>query len=105
FSHQEQALSIRTGSRESRGPLCQARPPREEAAIPPLVDLAHRRRRSPERHHLWAAHPWLEGRGNYPGPESSCGYGCARRGRLRTDRRKGQGVRAEASDEEGLDLA
>src|SRR5207249_11494986 len=49
FPHQEQAVPIRAGSRESRRSLRQARPPRQQAPVPPPVDSARGRRRPPER--------------------------------------------------------
>src|SRR5216683_5750845 len=40
FPHQEQALPIRAGSRQSRRSLRQARPPREKARVPQALDSA-----------------------------------------------------------------
>src|SRR6266851_375112 len=74
FPHQEQALPIRTGSRESRRPLRQARPPRQEAPVPPIVDSARRRRRPPERLDLRPVDSRLEGRGRRSRPQGPRGY-------------------------------
>src|SRR6266849_3315868 len=61
FPHQKQAVPVRTGSGQSRGSLCQARPSREKAAVPPPVDSARRRRRALERLDLRPADSRPEG--------------------------------------------
>src|SRR5260370_15680935 len=56
FPHQEQAVPVCAGGRQSRGPLCVPRSPRKKARVSPPVDSAHRRRRAPERLDLRATH-------------------------------------------------
>src|SRR5208283_2291396 len=99
LSDQEQALPVRSGSGQSRRSLCQARSPREEAAVSPVVDSARRRGRPPERHHLRSTHPRFESRGCDAGPQGSGRHrreGC--RG-VHATRGKGQGIRAQARRE------
>src|SRR5882762_10146673 len=81
FPHQEQALPIRTGSRQSRRSLRQARPPRQEAPVPPPMDSARRRRRPPERLDLRPVDSRPQGRRRHARPQSASGYrGKGRRG-------------------------
>src|SRR5215831_4403597 len=81
FPHQEQALPVRTGSGQSRGPLCVPRPPHQEASVSPLMDSAHRRRRASQRLDVWPADSWPESRGRRARPQNPRGH--CRQGRRR----------------------
>src|SRR5262249_43404969 len=63
FPHKEQAVPVGAGSGESRGPLCEARPSREETRISPAVDSANRRGGAVEWHDLRPADSRIEGCG------------------------------------------
>src|SRR5438046_1604782 len=63
FPHKEQAVPVSAGGGESRGSLCEARPTREEEAISPAVDSAHRRGGAAERDDVRATDSRVEGCG------------------------------------------
>ena len=90
FPHQGKALPVGQGSGESLPAIHLSRPSRPQARLPHVVDSAHRRGSSQQRHHLQPVDSWAESRWYRAGPQDSGGHGRERCGRIHRAGRIGQ---------------
>src|SRR5207244_6686473 len=97
FPHQEQALPIRAGSRQSRRSLRQTRPPREEARVSQALDSARGCRRPEQWPHLRPVDSRTKSCRRCAGPQSPRGYRSEGRCGFRATRSQSQSRRSAAS--------